>query len=76
MIGAKNVYNNLYVDAKDDRDRPIIKSTSGIVIDREHQKHIDKNKKVSIPRFTVNGKVLSPHNYNSNTNVVTFSNGI
>ena len=75
VIGAKNVYNNLYVDAKDDRDNPIIKSTSGIVIDREHQKHIDKNKKVSIPQITVNGQVLSPSNYNSNTNVVTFSNG-
>ena len=75
MIGAKNVYNNLYVDAKDDRDRPIIKSTSGIVIDREHQKHIDKNKKVSIPKIAINGQVLNPQNYNSNTNVVTFSNG-
>ena len=76
VIGAKNVYNNLYVDAKDDRDNPIIKSTSGIVIDREHQKHIDKNKKVSIPKITINGKVLNPRNYNSNTNVVTFSNGM
>lgn len=76
VIGAKNVYNNLYVDAKDDRDKPIIKSTSGIVIDREHQKHIDKNKKVSIPKITINGQVLNPQNYNSNTNVVTFSNGI
>ena len=76
VIGAKNVYNNLYVDAKDDRNKPIIKSTSGIVIDREHQKHIDKNKKVSIPKITINGKVLNPRNYNSNTNVVTFSNGM
>ena len=76
VIGTKNAYNNLYVDAKDDRDNPIIKSTSGIVIDRGHQKYMDKNNKVSIPKFTVNGKVLNPQNYNSNTNVVTFSNGI
>ena len=75
VIGTKNAYNNLYVDAKDDRDNPIIKSTSGIVIDRGHQKYMDKNNKVSIPKFTVNGKVLNPQNYNSNTNVVTFSNG-
>lgn len=76
VTGTKNAYNNLYVDAKDDRDNPIIKSTSGIVIDRNHQKYMDKNQKVSIPKFTVNGKVLSPINYNSNTNVVTFKNGI
>ena len=76
VIGTRNAYNNLYVDAKDDRDNPIIKSTSGIVIDRNHQKYMDKNKKVSIPKFTVNGQVLIPRNYNSNTNVVTFSNGI
>lgn len=76
VIGTRNAYNNLYVDAKDDRDNPIIKSTSGIVIDRDHQKHMDKNNKVSIPKITVNGQVLSPRNYNSNTNVVTFSNGI
>ena len=37
---------------------------------------MDKNKKVSIPKIAVNGQVLSPRNYNSNTNVVTFSNGI
>ena len=66
----------MYVDAKDDRDNPIIKSTSGIVIDGGHQKYMNKNKKVSIPKITVNGQVLSPRNYNSNTNVVTFSNGI
>lgn len=76
VIGTRNAYNNLYVDAKDDRDNPIIKSTSGIVIDRNHQKYMDKNKKVSIPKFTVNGQVLNPQNYNSNTNVVTFSKGI
>lgn len=76
VIGTRNAYNNLYVDAKDDRDNPIIKSTSGIVIDRNHQKYMDKNKKVSIPKFAVNGQVLIPRNYNSNTNVVTFSNGI
>ena len=76
VIGTKNAYNNLYVDAKDDRDNPIIKSTSGIVIDRNHQKYMDKNRKVSIPKFTINGQVLNPQNYNSNTNVVTFSNGI
>ena len=76
VSGTKNAYNNLYVDAKDDRDNPIIKSTSGIVIDRGHQKYMNKNKKVSIPKITVNGKVLNPINYNSNTNVVTFSNGI
>ena len=66
----------MYVDAKDDRDNPIIKSTSGIVIDRGHQKYMNKNKKVSIPKITVNGQVLSPRNYNSNTNVVTFDGGI
>ena len=76
VIGTRNAYNNLYVDAKDDRDNPIIKSTSGIVIDGNHQKYMDKNKKVSIPKFAVNGQVLIPRNYNSNTNVVTFSNGI
>ena len=76
VSGTKNAYNNLYVDAKDDRDNPIIKSTSGMVIDRGHQKYMNKNKKVSIPKITVNGKVLNPINYNSNTNVVTFSNGI
>ncbi len=76
VTGTRNAYNNLYIDAKDDRDRPIIKSTSGIVIDREHQKHIDKNKKVSIPKIIVNGQVLSPRNYNSTTNVVTFDGGI
>ena len=76
VSGTKNAYNNLYVDAKDDRDNPIIKSTSGIVIDRGDQKYMDKNKKVSIPKITVNGQVLNPQNYNSNTNVVTFSNGI
>ena len=76
VSGTKNAYNNLYVDAKDDRDNPIIKSTSGIVIDREHQKYMNKNNKVSIPKITVNGQVLSPRNYNSNTNVVTFRNGI
>ena len=76
VTGTKNAYNNLYVDAKDDRDNPIIKSTSGIVIDRGHQKYMDKNNKVSIPKFTVNGQVLKPINYNSNTNVVTFSKGI
>lgn len=76
VIGTRNAYNNLYVDAKDDRDNPIIKSTSGIVIDRNHQKYMDKNNKVSIPKFAVNGQVLIPRNYNSNTNVVTFSNGI
>ena len=76
VSGTKNAYNNLYVDAKDDRDNPIIKSTSGIVIDRGHQKYMNKNNKVSIPKITVNGQVLSPRNYNSNTNVVTFSNGI
>ena len=76
VSGTKNAYNNLYVDAKDDRDNPIIKSTSGIVIDGGHQKYMNKNKKVSIPKITVNGKVLNPINYNSNTNVVTFSNGI
>ena len=75
VSGTKNAYNNLYVDAKDDRDNPIIKSTSGIVIDGGHQKYMNKNKKVSIPKITVNGKVLNPINYNSNTNVVTFSNG-
>ena len=75
VSGTKNAYNNLYVDAKDDRDNPIIKSTSGIVIDRGHQKYMNKNNKVSIPKITVNGQVLSPRNYNSNTNVVTFSNG-
>ena len=76
VTGTKNAYNNLYVDAKDDRDNPIIKSTSGIVIDRNHQKYMDKNKKVSIPKITVNGQVLNPQNYNSNTNVVTFDGGI
>ena len=76
VSGTKNAYNNLYVDAKDDRDNPIIKSTSGIVIDGGHQKYMNKNKKVSIPKITLNGKVLNPINYNSNTNVVTFSNGI
>lgn len=76
VTGTKNAYNNLYVDAKDDRDNPIIKSTSGIVIDRGHQKYMDKNNKVSIPKITVNGQVLNPINYNSNTNVVTFSKGI
>ena len=76
VTGTKNAYNNLYVDAKDDRDNPIIKSTSGIVIDREHQKYMDKSRKVSIPKITLNGKVLNPINYNFNTNVVTFSNGI
>ena len=76
VIGTRNAYNNLYVDAKDDRDNPIIKRTSGIVIDGNHQKYMDKNKKVSIPKFAVNGQVLIPRNYNSNTNVVTFSNGI
>ena len=76
VTGTKNAYNNLYVDAKDDRDNPIIKSTSGIVIDRGHQKYMDKNKKVSIPKITVNGQVLNPQNYNSNTNVVTFDGGI
>lgn len=76
VTGTKNAYNNLYVDAKDDRDNPIIKSTSGMVIDRGHQKYMDKNKKVYIPKITVNGQVLNPQNYNSNTNVVTFSNGI
>ena len=58
VTGTKNAYNNLYVDAKDDRDNPIIKSTSGIVIDRGHQKYMDKNKKVSIPKITVNGHIL------------------
>lgn len=76
VTGTKNAYNNLYVDAKDDRDNPIIKSTSGMVIDRGHQKYMDKNKKVSIPKFAVNGQVLNPINYNSNTNVVTFRNGM
>ena len=76
VSGTKNAYNNLYVDAKDDRDNPIIKSTSGMVIDGGHQKYMNKNKKVSIPKITVNGKVLNPINYNSNTNIVTFSNGI
>ena len=76
VSGTKNAYNNLYVDAKDDRDNPIIKSTSGIVIDGGHQKYMNKNKKVSIPKITVNGKVLNPINYNSNTNVVTFDGGI
>ena len=47
-----------------------------MVINREHQKYMNKNKKVSIPKITLNGKVLNPINYNSNTNVVTFSNGI
>ena len=37
---------------------------------------MDKNNKVSIPKITVNGQVLNPINYNSNTNVVTFSKGI
>ena len=76
VTGTKNAYNNLYVDAKDDRDNPIIKSTSGMVIDRNHQKYMDKNRKVSIPKITVNGQVLNPINYNSNTNVVTFDGGI
>lgn len=76
VTGTRNAYNNLYVDAKDDRDNPIIKSTSGIVIDGNHQKYMDKNKKVSIPKITVNGQVLNPLNYNSNTNVVTFDGGI
>ena len=76
VTGTKNAYNNLYVDAKDDRDNPIIKSTSGMVIDKGHQKYMDKNRKVSIPEITVNGQVLNPQNYNSNTNVVTFSNGM
>ena len=76
VTGTKNAYNNLYVDAKDDRDNPIIKSTSGMVIDRNHQKYMNKNNKVSIPKITVNGQVLNPINYNSNTNVVTFSKGI
>ena len=76
VSGTKNAYNNLYVDAKDDRDNPIIKSTSGMVIDGGHQKYMNKNKKVSIPKITINGQVLNPINYNSNTNVVTFSNGI
>lgn len=76
VTGTKNAYNNLYVDAKDDRDNPIIKSTSGIVIDRGHQKYMNKNNKVSIPKIAVNGQVLNPINYNSNTNVVTFSKGI
>ena len=76
VTGTRNAYNNLYVDAKDDRDNPIIKSTSGIVIDRNHQKYMDKNKKVSIPKITVNGQVLNPQNYNSTTNVVTFDGGI
>ena len=47
-----------------------------MVIDKGHQKYMDKNRKVSIPEITVNGQVLNPQNYNSNTNVVTFSNGI
>lgn len=76
VTGTRNAYNNLYVDAKDDRDNPIIKSTSGMVIDRGHQKYMDKNNKVSIPEITINGQVLNPINYNSNTNVVTFSKGI
>lgn len=76
VTGTKNAYNNLYVDAKDDRDNPIIKSTSGMVIDKEHQKYMDKNKKVSIPKIAVNGQVLNPLNYNSNTNIVTFDGGI
>lgn len=76
VTGTKNAYNNLYVDAKDDRDNPIIKSTSGIVIDRNHQKYMDKSKKVSIPKTTINGRVLQPRNYNSTTNVVTFDGGI
>lgn len=76
VIGTRNAYNNLYVDAKDDRDNPIIKSTSGIVIDRDHQKYMDKSKKVSIPKTTINGRVLQPRNYNSTTNVVTFDGGI
>lgn len=76
VTGTKNAYNNLYVDAKDDRDNPIIKSTSGIVIDKDHQKYIDKSKKVSIPKTTINGRVLQPRNYNSTTNVVTFDGGI
>ena len=37
---------------------------------------MNKNNKVSIPKITVNGQVLSPLNYNSNTNVVTFDGGI
>lgn len=76
VTGTRNAYNNLYIDAKDDRDNPIIKSTSGMVIDRNHQKYMDKNKKVSIPKIIVNGQVLNPINYNSNTNVVTFDGGI
>ena len=76
VTGTRNAYNNLYVDAKDDRDNPIIKSTSGMVIDKGHQKYMDKNRKVSIPEITVNGQVLNPINYNSNTNVVTFDGGI
>ena len=76
VTGTKNAYNNLYVDAKDDRDNPIIKSTSGIVIDKGHQKYMDKNKKVSIPKIAINGQVLNPINYNSITNVVTFDGGI
>lgn len=76
VTGTRNAYNNLYVDAKDDRDNPIIKSTSGMVIDKGHQKYMDKNRKVSIPEITVNGQVLNPLNYNSNTNVVTFDGGI
>ena len=76
VTGTKNAYNNLYVDAKDDRDNPIIKSTSGMVIDRGHQKYMDKSRKVSIPKIIVNGQVLNPINYNSNTNVVTFDGGI
>ena len=47
-----------------------------MVINGEHQKYMNKNKKVSIPKITVNGKVLNPINYNSNTNVVTFDGGI
>ena len=47
-----------------------------MVIDKGHQKYMDKNKKVSIPEITINGQVLNPINYNSNTNVVTFSKGI
>lgn len=76
VTGTRNAYNNLYVDAKDDRDNPIIKSTSGIVIDRNHQKYMDKSKKVSIPKTIINGRVLQPRNYNSTTNVVTFDGGI
>lgn len=76
VTGTRNAYNNLYSDAKDDRDRPIIKSTSGIVIDNDHQKYMDKSKKVSIPKTTKNGRVLRPLNYNSTTNVVTFDGGI